>query len=270
MADTNPSQNDPANQRKVAEEKRAQWEAITKKREEMIAAEKAKAEKRSEAKEEMTERQQADFQAGISAEKVRHDKQEDWRLGQHEKRREAEKKRKEIEEQKKLLEEEKKKHDAAEAQRKAYMDNVHKVAVAHKIRDKREAIEDEAERQKKAAADSAERQVHQLDDETVRSLHHIDSEHQKKLRLLHADSEHRKKSIADKEQPISERNRELLALEEEIQSKTFMINQETKRLKDEVIAHAGQKKQKIAREETAKENEAEQRKENFEKWLREG
>ncbi len=50
----------------------------------------------------------------------------------------------------------------------------------------------------------------------------------------------------------------------------FAIDEETKHLKDELVKNAGTKKLLIVKQEDKKIQEAERRKENFEKWLQQG
>ncbi len=312
MPNPNPSSQDPAAQRKLMEEKRAQWDEITQKREEAIAAEKARAVERVSTGEQKLERDQKAYQEEVAAAQARSSEREGWRKEQHVKRDEEERRRKLEEEQKLLAAEEQKKREAAEAERKEYMANLHKMAVAHKIRDKREAIEDQAEVEKKSAADIADRNERQLDEETQRTLHHLESEKQRKLTQVRVDDDRRRKVIEEKARFAvidahnewkksddaarhmqdragagdmisaarfkesqeksrieNERKRDLLTLDEETASRLFTIEQESKHLKEEILKNAGTKKLLIERQEDKKKQEAERRKENFEKWLKE-
>lgn len=270
MSDTNPLSNDPAAEHKLQEEKRAQWDKITAKRMEMIEAEKKKSRDREALEKSRAAGEHAAFAQEIIDTKERHDQREEWRQGQHEKKREEEKKRKEIEAQALAAAEEKKKHDAEEAERQTYLSNLHKMAVAHKIRDKRLAADDQMAEEIKNAMHSAERQMKQLTEETERALHHLDADKQKHIAQVHYDIDRRKKMLDAKKIPPSERNREILSLDEEMQNRLFTIDLESKRLKDEMIRHADAKKHAIERQETAKKQEAQRRKDTFEKWVQEG
>lgn len=303
---------DPNAQRHLMEEKRAEWEKITARREEAIAAEKASAAERIAAGERKLERDQAAYQTEVAAEQVRHDERELWRKEQHLKHEEAERKRKQEEAEALLIAEEQQKREAAEEQQKEYMMNLHKVSVAHKIRDKRESIEDEAERQKKAAGEMADRTERQLDEETQRALYHLEAEKQRKMAQIRLNDDRRRKAIEEKArfamidarsvwkkadnearrmkdragagETIStarfqenqekaridnERRRDLLTLDEETAARLFTIEQETKHLKDEILKNAATKKLLIERQEDKRVQEAERRKDNFEKWLKE-
>ena len=63
---------------------------------------------------------------------------------------------------------------------------------------------------------------------------------------------------------------DLSTCDEDLQHQLFVIDEETKRLKDEIVRNAGNKKILIARQEERKKHEATQKKENFEKWLKDG
>jgi hypothetical protein len=299
--------------RKVMEEKRAQWDVITAKRMEMINAEKKKQVDREDAERLRAEGEGASYYAEVDAAKVRGEEREEWRQDQHAKRAEDEKKRKALEAQQLLAAAEEKKRMAAEAERKGYMMNLHKVAIAHKIRDKRKAVEDEAQKEVKDATDSAERATHILDEETERSLNHLEADKQRRIGQIHSDTEHRSKAIEEKARLLnyeaekdrrsaeevarhlsdraqageginkaraeesqaklraeSERRRDLSALEEQAANQIFTANEEAKHLKDEVLKNTGTKKLLILRQEGRKKQESEQRKENFEKWMKEG
>lgn len=311
MPDTNPLPPDPNAQRKLMEEKRAQWDAITEKRKEMIAAERAKAEERVAADEHRLERDQGAYQAEVAATKARAEEREEWRQAQHVKREEEEKLRKEKEAAKLQEDEAQKRLEAAEAERKEYLANLHRVATAHKIRDKRELVENQAEEQAKAIGDSADRNRRLLDEETERSLHHLDAERQRKISQVRVDDERRRKIVEERARTLvqeahntwkktdetarhmkdrmgagdtisaarfqenqakmrieNERKRDLLLLDEQLDAKLFAIDQETKRLKDEIVKNAGTKKVLIERQEDKKKQEVERRKDNFEKWLK--
>lgn len=311
MSDTNPAPQNPPNQRNLMDEKRAQWDAITHKREEMIAAEKARAVARGSADVAREKRDQEAFHAEVEATQARSEEREEWRQEQHTKREEEEEWRKEKEaERLRLLEEEKKKEEAR-AEQKAYLMNLHKVAIAHKIRDKRQAIEDEAVREIKVADDMADRHLHTLDEDTQRTLNHLESERQRKLTQTRVEDQRRRKDIEERARVAiaeahnewkkadsaarhmqdrmeagdqisaarfaegqakmridGERRRDLLTLDEHTQATLFAIDAEAKHLKDEVIKNAGTKKMLIERQEDKKKQEAERRKENFEKWLK--
>ncbi len=309
--DTNPPSNTPPDQRKLMEEKRAQWDAITHKREEQIAAEKAKTGERAAGDAARLQRDQKAYQEEVQAEQARAEGREEWRQELHAKHAEEEKWRKEKEAAALLLAEEQKKRDAAQAERMEYMKNLHKVAVAHHIRDKRLAIEDEAAREVKSAGDVAERAEHQTDEDTARALNHLDAEKQRKIAQIHVEEGRRKKEIEEKARFAamdchaawkeadsaarhlknyleagkaisaahleesqtkmrieSERRRGLSALDEETRTKLLNIDQETKHLKDEVLKNASTKKLLIEKQEDRKKQEAERRKDNFEKWLK--
>lgn len=318
MPDTNPSSPltspepaDPNAQRKLMEEKRAQWDAITEKRKEMIAAEREKAEDRVSTDEHRLERDQGAYQAEVAAAKARVEEREEWRQAQHVKREEEEKSRKEKEAAKLQEAEAQKRLEAAEAERKEYLMNLHRVATAHKIRDKRELIESQAEEQTKVIGESAERNRRQLDEETERSVHHLEAERQRKITQVRVDDERRRKMVEERARVLvqearnewkktdeatrrmkdragagdtisaarfqenqakmrieNERKRDLLMLDEQLSTKLFAIDQETKRLKDEILKNTGTKKVLIERQEDKKKQEIERRKDNFEKWLK--
>lgn len=321
MPDTNsspplragPDPIDPDAQRKLMEQKRAEWDVITEKRKQMIAVEQAKANERASTDEHRLERDQKAYQEEVQAARTRAIEREEWRQEQHTKREEEEKKRKEAEVQKLMEADEQKRKDAAEAERKEYMMNLHKVATAHKIRDKRELIEDQTDEAIRHLSDAADRSERLLGEDTERSLHHLEAERQRKMSQVRVDDERRRKMVeeraraavqeahgewkktddaarhmqnrTDAGQTISaarfqenqakmrienERKRDLLLLDEQLDAKLFAIDQETKRLKDEMLKNAGTKKVLIERQEDKKKQEVERRKDNFEKWLKEG
>lgn len=270
MPDTNPSPSNPPDQRKLMEEKRKQWDAITQKRMEMIAAEKQKQKDREAEETARAARESGAFYAEVAEAKARSADREEWRQGQHEKRREEEKQRQAAAAEKLRLAGEEKKRDAEKAERAKYLLDLHKVAVAHHIRDKRASIEDEAARQLKSAADMTERTLKQLDEERARALHNLESVTARKIAQIKSDGERKKKMIDGKQCPVSEKNRDLLLLEETMQTQIFSAQEEAKHLKDEILKNAAARKALAERQEHRKEQEIERRKENFEKWLKEG
>ncbi|UPA22593.1 hypothetical protein K8942_00035 [Candidatus Peribacteria bacterium] len=313
MPDTNFNPADPNAQRKLMEQKRAEWDIITKKREEAIAAEKARAQERTTVGEEKMERDQKAYQAEVAAAQARSREREEWRQGQHTKREEEEQKRKQEAADALLAAEEQKKRDVAEAEKKEYLMNLHRVATAHKIRDKRELIENQAAEETDHIGDIADRNQRLLNEETERALHHLESEKQRKISQTRVDDGRRRKMAEEKTRTEiseahnewrkadeaarhmkdrteageaistarfkesqakmrieSEHKRDILLLDEQLETKLFTIDQEHKHLKEEILKNAATKKLLIERQEDKKKQEVERRKDNFEKWLKEG
>jgi|GEM_PF-2646614 len=185
------------NDKDLREQKRKEFDEITKSREEILQGDKERKEKRIEGEAALLKNQQTEYLKEVTDERARWDEREEWRQGQHRKRREeAEEKRKEkleLERQKILHD----KQEAAKAEREKGLTELHKKAAKNKVTAKIDAAKHEEEVQKKGAAHHEERQIHETDVETDRKLAHFEGEFRKKKLQLQTQAEKQRMVIED-------------------------------------------------------------------------
>lgn len=286
--------------------KREQWDAITRKREEMIAADKAKrAEMKAEEKE-VQKRQEADFLVQEQEEKDRAAGREEWRQDQHVKREEeAEERRKKQAEA--LVEGKKKeKAEAAQVKRDEQMADLHRKAVERHVRDRIEGAKIEEKKQKRSAVEMRDSELMRFGEEARRKIEHIERDAKRRKDLLNAahaklvmqteeaykelkksaaaesaealrkaKDENAKRSIRIEEnQKVSraeaERKRATTVAEDTLRQQLFDIDTETKKLIAEVEKEEQVRMNRAKKEADNKTQAAQARRERTEEWFEKG
>ncbi len=252
------------------DDKKAQFEALTRKRQEMLDAEKKKRAEREASAAEVSKRQQKESQAESIAAKEHSAKREEWRQEKHDKQREdIEKKYKE-----KLEHERQEKIDAAkkveDEKRLKTLEQLHRHSVELRVQNKIEHAKHDEEVQKQQATGREVRMTEDVDGDLMRDLEHIEREAKKKSDMLKADTERKRIKLEEELKQggaLTANRRSLLNLEESLQKSLFDIQTETKSLKAEATQKAEKKKQ-IARHEADKlRDAAEARREEVEEWF---
>lgn len=258
------------------------FDELSRKRREMIDAEKQKQEQREEGKKAQEKMEGQAFLEEAAQTRERSAEREDWRQEQHAKRREDAELRRKKEEQKKLEEAEQKKKDAARQRQQEMMDNLHRTAVEQRIVSKIEGAKMEEEKIKKAATHREEHVVAGLDTDLERAIENIDHEMRLKADRLKAEISRRRKELMEEsrrakkskspeeEGPESARKREILALDERLTQGLFDIKTEAKSLKQEVRNASNQRKARTQKEANMKRAEAEMRRKRVEEWFHRG
>jgi hypothetical protein len=128
-----PLPGDPRERAALLAAKKAELEEIAERRSKLLEADLQRKERREAETAAQTAREEAAFAEQAAETKERADEREEWRQGQHEKRREAEKARWLAEEQAKREEEKRKKIAAEKAKQEEYLTELHKRAYRKKV-----------------------------------------------------------------------------------------------------------------------------------------
>lgn len=288
------------------QKKREQWDAITRKREEMIAADKAKRAELKEEEKALQKRQQADFVEQEAAQKERAVEREEWRQDQHMKREEDAEQRRKKQAEAVVEQKKKEKLEEAQAKRDEQMADLHRKAVERHVRDRIEGAKIEEEKQKRSAVEMRDSELMRFDEEARRKIEHIERDAKRRKDLLNAthaklvmqteeDYKETKKSAAaesmaemrkakdetakksiriEENQKVSraeaERKRATTVAEDTLRQQLFDIDTETKKLIAEVQKDEQQRMTRAKKEADNKTQAAQARRERTEEWFEKG
>lgn len=288
------------------QKKRAQWDAITRKREEMIAADKEKRAQKKEEEKEVRVREQAEFAVQEQEQKERAVEREEWRQDQHVKREEEAEQRRKKQAEAVVEQKKKEKVEEAQAKRDEQMADLHRKAVERHVRDRIEGAKIEEEKQKRSAVEMRDNELTRFDEESRSKIEHIERDAKRRKDLLNAahtklvmqtDEAYKetKKSAAaesaeamrkakdepakrairvEENQKVSraevERKRASTVAEEALRQQLFDIDTETKKLIAEVEKEEQLRMNRAKKEANNKTQAAQARRERTEEWFEKG
>lgn len=301
-----PNQNS-GGEKKLRDQKRAEFDAITERRQKMLKAEQERAKQRAAIQSEELERQKKEYGEQVAAARKDVEGREAWRQGKHQERAEDQVRKRKEQEVKLSQAEAKAKRDEEEAKRTKNMEELHAQSLKKKVEAKIDAAKNEEMKQKRDASHRAEMRIGQADQDAEKKAAHFASEFRRKKTQLMTFAEKRRTSIeteaklarsdaqnksreeqarvhGDREkirnarleesralsQIESSRKRELSSVEEKLAADLAMLDAEANGFKQEIRREAELKKQRAATDAARLSHDAQARREGVESWFNRG